>query len=137
MIASALAIVWDRYFLKGQMTGNEFFIFDRIVLLPTFLLAVLIIRRGNFRFGSPLENSLSVLARNWKSLLAIGTLFTLSAYTYNLALELEKVALVGLFRNSAYPVAAFVGAFIFKQRTSTREWLSLALIFFAVVFGAS
>ena len=68
------------------------------------------------------------------SLIAI--LFTISVYTYNVALGLEKAAVVGLFRNAAYPLAALIGAFLFRQKISAHEWLSLSFIVAAVFFGA-
>jgi drug/metabolite transporter (DMT)-like permease len=134
-LASTLSIVWDRYFLKGHMPIEEFFILDRLVIIPAFLLTLGIIQRGDFFVGIWKDHYGSVLARNWKILSLIGLLFTLSVYTCNLALELEKAAFVGLFRNASYPIAAFAGAFFFKQNVSTKEWLSLSLVFFAIFLG--
>ena len=54
---------------------------------------------------------------------------------YNIALELEKAALVGLFRNAAYPLVAFAGTFLFKQRISKIQWVSLLLILLSMYLG--
>ncbi len=136
-LASGLAIVWDRYFLKGELSGNEFFILDRVVIVPAFLLVVAIIRRNDFKKSIWKDSYLSIFTRNWQLLLSIGLLFTLSVYAYNLALALEKAALVGLFRNAAYPVAAFTGTLLFEQKVSAKKWVSLSLIVLAALCGAS
>jgi len=133
---SGLAIVWDRFFLKEQLPSSQFFVLDRIVILPAFFIALWIIGRRSFKIDIWSSTPSGVITRNWKSLCFIGLLFTVSVYTYNLALEIEKAALVGLLRNSSYPVAAFVGAFIFKQEVSLRKWVSLFLILAAAVLGA-
>ena len=136
-LASTLAIIWDRYFLRGQISGGDFFILDRLTLIPAFLLAIVLIKRNKFAAGLWQKNYTPILFRNWKLFSTIGLLFTISVYTYNLALTLEKVALVGLFRNAAYPIAAFLGAFLFKQKISSKQWISLSLIFLAILLGAS
>lgn len=135
-LASTLAIVWDRFFLKGQIPSEAFFIFDRATLIPAFLLALALIKRKTFMSGLWQSNFPLIFARNWKMLSTIGILFTVSVYTYNLALGMEKAAVIGLFRNAAYPIAAFVGAFLFQQKISMREWVSLSLILGAVLLGA-
>jgi drug/metabolite transporter (DMT)-like permease len=133
-LISTLAIVWDRYFLKGQISSGVFFVFDRATLIPAFFLALFMIKPKSFMTN---RWSLSpVFVRNWKMLTLISILFTISVYTYNVALGLEKAAVIGLFRNAAYPLAALVGAFLFQQKISSREWLSLSLIASAVFIGA-
>ena len=135
-IASGLAIVWDRYFLKGEMTVESFFVLDRIIIIPAFIVALLLIRRGGFEKSFLREKYVSTITNNWAFLSLIGLLFTVSVYTYNLALSVDKAALVGFFRNTAYPIAAFLGAFLFQQKIPVRRWVSLSLIGLAIALGA-
>ncbi len=134
-VASTLAIIWDRFFLKGQIAVDEFFILDRLMLVPALIIVLFLLSRS--QVGSLVRSieSSKILTRNWKSTLAIGLLFTLSVYAYNSALEVENAAVVGLFRNSAYPLAAFAGAFVFERKTSLREWVSFSIVVVAVVIG--
>ena len=134
-LASTLAIVWDRYFLKGHFSSSEFFTLDRLTLVPAFLLTLGLIKQKNFMAGIWRKSYPLIIARNWKSLAMIGALFTFSVYAYNLALGVEKAAVVGLFRNSSYPLAAFAGAFFFQQKISFREWLSLSFVASAIFLG--
>jgi drug/metabolite transporter (DMT)-like permease len=135
-LISTLAIVWDRYFLKRQITSEVFFIIDRATVIPAFFLVLFIIKPKSFTANRWATDFSRVFARNWKMLSMIAILFTISVYTYNVALGLEKAAVVGLFRNAAYPLAALVGAFLFRQKISAHEWLSLSLIVAAVFIGA-
>lgn len=136
-LASALAIIWDRYFLRGSLSSNEFFILDRLLVVPAFALLLVTLRGKQLWRGTWLADSSSVLMRNWKSLTVIGILFALSVYTYNRALEIEKVALVSLVRNVSYPMAAFIGAFAFRHQISTKRWLSFSLVLLSVLIGAA
>ncbi len=134
-LVAALAVVWDRYLLKGRLTGMEFFALDRLTLLPALLIALALIRGRDFPrvFRSGFDRAL--LARNWIPLAAVAVLVTGSVFPYNLALEMEKAAIVGLFRNAAYPLAAFLGAFLFSHRVTGREWLSLIMVVAAMFFS--
>ena len=134
-LASALAIIWDRYFLNGKFPSSEFFIIDRFTLVPAFLLSLAFIKGKNFRKSLWQNHYKYILENNWKALSSSAFLFTLSVYAYNMALELEKAALVGLFRNAAYPLAAFVGTFWFKQRLTKIQWVSLSLILLSMYLG--
>jgi len=136
-LASSLAIIWDRYFLRGALSGNEFFILDRLLIIPAFALLLISLRGKRLWAGTWLTDSASVLRRNGQSLALIGILFAVSIYTYNLALEIEKVALVSLVRNLSYPMAAFIGAFTFRQQISTKRWLSFSLVLLSVLLGAA
>jgi drug/metabolite transporter (DMT)-like permease len=135
-LASGLAIVWDRFFLKGELSSDQFFILDRIVILPSFIFIVLLVRKGRLLDSFTSIGQPGILARNWATLATIGVLFTVSTYAYNLALTTEKAALVGLARNSSYPIAAFAGTFIFEQNVTFKKWLSLALVVSAVLVSA-
>ncbi len=134
-LASTLAIVWDRYFLKNEIPKAEFFVLDRIILIPALIITLMIYHRSVAKTSIWQPGSIQVMRRNWKLLFAIGLLFTVSVYSYNSALELENAAVVGLFRNSAYPLAAFCGAFLFARKTSLMEWISLALVVIAITLG--
>lgn len=134
-IASTLAIILDRYFLSGQISSEDFFVIDRIVLLPAFLLSLLLIKRENIKVGILQKDWRPIVERNWKSLCLVGLLFTVSVYAYSFALKMETAAFVGIFRNSAYPIAAFTGAFIFKQQIASRGWISFSLIFIAIAMS--
>lgn len=135
-LASTLAIILDRFFLRGHITSNEFFVLDRLALIPAFTLTIFAIKRGKLATVVEWEIVSPILTRNWKLLSLIGILFTFSVYSYNAALAGEKAALVGLFRNAAYPFSAFIGAFIFQKKITCRQWLSLSLILAALFLGA-
>jgi drug/metabolite transporter (DMT)-like permease len=134
-LASTLAIIWDRFFLKGKISPKEFFILDRLMLVPALLIVMLLLSRRDPEGKTRHAESWEAFKRNWKSAFAIALLFTLSVYAYNSALEVGTAAVVGLFRNSAYPLAAFLGTFIFQRKTSNGEWTSLALVLAAVLVG--
>lgn len=136
-LASALAIIWDRQFLRGALSADQFFVFDRLLAIPAFFLALGFVGGNVFRKSHWRVNSMAITGRNWKLLCLIGLLFTVSVYTYNLALEIEKAALVSLVRNTSYPIAALIGAFMFQQQISTRRWVSLSLVILSVVLGAA
>lgn len=135
-MASALAIIWDRYFLRGTLSASEFFILDRILVIPAFILVLIPLRGRQLWTGAWIADSFSILMRHWRSLSMIGLLFAISVYTYNRALGIEKVALVSLLRNVSYPMAAFIGAFAFRQQISIKRWLSFSLVLLSVLLGA-
>ena len=136
MVASALVVVWDRYYLREYVSSGDFFVIDRLILIPSFLLVLGLMKGKKIISDLQQKINLPIIVRNWKPLLLIGLLFTISVYTYNVALGIEKAAVVGVFRNSAYPIAAFLGAFLFQQKISSKQWLSFSLLVVAIFLGS-
>jgi drug/metabolite transporter (DMT)-like permease len=132
MLASTAAMVCDRYFLKGQVGGMDYFLIDKVLLLPAALLTLLPLCALS---GEKLFDR-SILARRRRELVLIGLLFFISSLAYTFALKHERAALVGLFRNASYPLAAFIGVFAFRQQISRRQWASLALVCASIAIAA-
>lgn len=135
-LISSISIIVDRFFLKETLSGSDFFIIDRFTLMVSAVSTVFFIRGknlGNFFWN---RRNLSTFKTNWVNLAFISALFTISGYVYTLALAHEKAIIVGLFRISAYPIAALIGAFVFKQKLLLKEWLSLAFVCSAIMLSS-
>jgi len=131
--ASAGIFILDRYFLKGTVSPDLYFTYDRVALMIILALGALASRLRRSKANA--MDWQKIIARNWAVLLTIGALFTLSVYAYNRALSLEDATTVSLFRNAAYPSAALLGAWVFQRRLVRQDVLSAFLVLVSVPLG--
>ena len=66
----------------------------------------------------------------------MGITWGVASYTYAVALAGEKAAIISLVRNLAFPLTAVMGAYIFKEKISRLQIISLAVVVFAITVGA-
>lgn len=134
-LISSLVVICDRYFLRDKISEADYFALDRFLLLPAFLIVLAFVVCFKLNSDQKMNRWLVTLKKNWFWLISISILFTAGAFFYNFALGMEKAAVVSLFRNASYPVAAFIGVFLFKHHMEKKDWVSLALVSSAILLG--
>ena len=128
-------MVADKYILLGQISGTQFFVFDKLTLFPAFLFMRLVFRwlgseRSNGNRFCP-----SAMYQLF-SMLLLGGLWGLSSWSYGLALELEKTAWVAVIRSMSFPLVAIVGCLVFSEKINGKAFLGLGLVFIGGVVAS-
>lgn len=125
-ILMAVIAVVERYILLTHMSGVEFFVVDKLVMLPTFLLIYLVLMRfiaDEFRIQLRAVSG----SRLFVIVLVLGFLWGASSLFYGLALELQKTLWVTMIRSLAFTLVALLGSFLDQKPLSAMSILGLGM----------
>jgi drug/metabolite transporter (DMT)-like permease len=103
----------DRAVVKGGLSPEAFFVWDKIFLLPSAGLALGFAKRNEVtRVFRELQN----FRDSWQVHLYCGLAWMISSFLYGQSLRMESLALVPAIRNLSFPLAALWTWGIFRKR---------------------
>ncbi|MGB3317033.1 MAG: EamA family transporter, partial [Albidovulum sp.] len=126
-------VIFDRYLLTTHLEPTNFFVWDKISVLPAVLLSLLFAGKLRNTDFSPVKIFSSKKASF--IIILMGLSWGIASYTYAVALSGEKAAIITLVRNLAFPLTAIIGGFIFREAIRTSQYLSLAIVVGAIFCG--
>jgi drug/metabolite transporter (DMT)-like permease len=130
-IMFCISTIFDRYLLVNHFHPLEFFVWDKISVLPAVFISIVLagrIKNINFPKSHTIGATIAII-------LGLSVSWGIASFTYALALAGEKTAIITLVRNLAFPATAVLGGFLFREKVTVRQYISLVIVVTAIFLG--